>query len=81
MVNQTDLISALKNQTIAGAGIDVMVPEPLPENHALLELENCTITPHIGSATLETRLAMSNLVVDSIIATIEVHAPPILVNP
>ncbi len=81
LVNQTDLISALKNQTIAGAGIDVMVPEPLPENHALLELENCTITPHIGSATLETRLAMSSLVVDSIIATIEGHAPPNLVNP
>lgn len=81
LVDQADMISALKNQTIAGAGIDVMEPEPLPANHPLLDLENCTITPHIGSATLETRLAMSNLVVDSIIATIEGTAPPNLVNP
>jgi len=58
-----------------------MEPEPLPANHPLLELENCTITPHIGSATLETRLAMSNLVVDSIIAALEGSAPPNLVNP
>jgi len=81
LVNQPDLISALKNQTIAGAGIDVMSPEPLPASHPLLELANCTITPHIGSATLETRLAMSNLVADSIIATIEGNTPPNLVNP
>ena len=81
LVNQADLISALTNQTIAGAGIDVMDPEPLPANHPLLNLQNCTITPHIGSATLETRLAMSNLVTDSIIAAIEGTTPPNLVNP
>ena len=81
LVDQTDLISALTNQTIAGAGIDVMDPEPLPANHPLLNLQNCTITPHIGSATLETRLAMSNLVADSIIAAIEGTTPPNLVNP
>jgi glyoxylate reductase len=81
LVNQADLISALTNQTIAGAGIDVMDPEPLPANHPLLNLQNCTITPHIGSATLETRLAMSNLVADSIIAAIEGTTPPNLVNP
>ena len=81
LVDQADLISALTNQTIAGAGIDVMDPEPLPANHPLLNLQNCTITPHIGSATLETRLAMSNLVADSIIAAIEGTTPPNLVNP
>ena len=81
LVDQADLISALTNQTIAGAGIDVMDPEPLPANHPLLNLQNCTITPHIGSATLETRLAMSNLVTDSIIAAIEGTTPPNLVNP
>jgi glyoxylate reductase len=81
LVDQVDLISALTNQTIAGAGIDVMDPEPLPANHPLLNLQNCTITPHIGSATLETRLAMSNLVADSIIAAIEGTTPPNLVNP
>jgi hypothetical protein len=40
---------------IGGAGLDVTSPEPLPISHKLFTLKNCTILPHIGSATFKTR--------------------------
>lgn len=47
-----DLVWALKNHVIGGAGLDVTDPEPLPDGHPLWTLPNCIITPHVG-ATLE----------------------------
>ena len=47
-----DLVWALKNGVIGGAGLDVTYPEPLPDDHPLWSLPNCIITPHVG-ATLE----------------------------
>jgi phosphoglycerate dehydrogenase-like enzyme len=47
-----DLVWALQNGVIGGAGLDVTHPEPLPDDHPLWTLPNCIITPHIG-ATLE----------------------------
>ena len=44
-----DLVWALENKVIGGAGLDVTAPEPLPENHPLWSLANCIITPHVGN--------------------------------
>jgi len=44
-----DLVWALRNGVIGGAGLDVTDPEPLPEGHPLWELPNCIITPHVGN--------------------------------
>ncbi len=44
-----DLVSALTEGTIMGAGLDVTDPEPLPEDHPLWHLENCVVTPHVGN--------------------------------
>ena len=44
-----DLISSLRSGTIAGAALDVTDPEPLPDGHALWDLPNCIITPHVGN--------------------------------
>lgn len=41
IVNQPDLVEALKTNRIYAAGLDVMTPEPLPANHELLKLKNC----------------------------------------
>ena len=71
VVNQDDLVQALKSGEIAGAGLDVMTPEPLPCDHELVKMPNVVLTPHIGSATLETRMAMGNLVVDNIKAGLQ----------
>ena len=53
IVNEAALIAALESGTIAGAGIDVFDPEPLPSDHAFRRLENTVVTPHIGYVTRE----------------------------
>ena len=44
-----DLVAALGSGSIAGAALDVTDPEPLPDGHALWDLPNCIITPHVGN--------------------------------
>ena len=70
IVNQPDLYEALKTGVIAAAGLDVTTPEPLPVNDPLLTLDNCVILPHIGSATVETRTAMSVLTARNILSAL-----------
>ena len=67
VVNERALIQALKTGQIAGAGLDVFYDEPhIPEE--LSELNNVVLTPHIGSATVQTREAMAVMVAENIIA-------------
>ncbi|XP_034951714.1 glyoxylate reductase/hydroxypyruvate reductase-like [Chelonus insularis] len=70
IVNQPDLIEALKNKEIKAAGLDVMTPEPIPLDHELLKLENCVLLPHIGSASIEVREQMSIITANNILAVI-----------
>lgn len=65
VVNDTDLIAALRSNRLAAAGLDVFAGEPdlHPEYR---ELPNTFLLPHLGSATLETRTAMGNSVLDSV---------------
>ncbi len=67
IVDDAALAVALKNRTIAAAGLDVFEGEPLV-HPGLLEVPNVVLTPHIGSATLPTRLAMAGLAADNLIA-------------
>ena len=71
LVDQDALVQALREGSIAAAGLDVTDPEPLPRDHALLTLPNVTITPHTGSATLHTRTRMVQMTIDNIWAAIE----------
>tara|TARA_B100000029_G_scaffold174255_1_gene171043 strand:- start:390 stop:839 length:450 start_codon:yes stop_codon:yes gene_type:complete len=64
-VDDDALIKVLQNKKIYGAGLDVFNNEPNLDKR-YLELENCFILPHIGSATHETRLAMSMMAVENI---------------
>lgn len=67
VVQQEDLIQALKERIIFAAGLDVMTPEPLPTDHEFLKLDNCVLLPHIGSATFKTRGDMAMLTSQNII--------------
>ena len=53
IINEEDLIYALINNKIAGAGLDVYNHEPLPSTHALRKLHNVVLSPHIGYGTKE----------------------------
>ncbi|MQG24986.1 MAG: D-glycerate dehydrogenase [SAR202 cluster bacterium] len=59
IIDMESLYEALKNNQIAGAAVDVTEPEPIPNNHPILSLENFVVTPHIGSASIETRKKMA----------------------
>ena len=61
LVDTDALVAALQNREIAAAALDVTDPEPLPADHPLLRLPNCTVIPHLGSATVKTRNAMAEL--------------------
>lgn len=70
VVDQEALWEALDSGTIAAAGLDVTTPEPLPTDHPLLALPNCTILPHLGSASIATRTRMALMAADNLIAGI-----------
>jgi len=66
VVNQKDLVTALKKKTIAGAGLDVFEEEPISDTNALTRLNNVVLAPHIGSSTKETREKMARLTVKNL---------------
>lgn len=71
VVDTDALYAALHSGKLAYAALDVTDPEPLPAEHKLLTLDNITVTPHIASATVETRDAMALLTADNILAGLQ----------
>lgn len=66
LVDAEALAEALRDGHLAGAGLDVTDPEPLPPDHPLLRAPNLLVLPHVGSATREARAAMTRLCVDNL---------------
>jgi glyoxylate reductase len=80
IIDEKALMRALKKKKIAGAGLDVFEHEPnLPPD--LRDMPNVVLTPHQGSAVMEVRDLMANIVVDNIEALIGGRMPPNCVNP
>jgi glyoxylate reductase len=80
VVDEAALVDALRSGAIRAAGLDVFEREP--EVHpGLHKLENVVLAPHLGSATVETRSAMSALAVENLIDGLEGKRPRCLVNP
>ena len=80
IIDEAALVRALKSKKIAGAGLDVFEHEP--KVHAELKrLKNVVLNPHLGSATVEVREQMANIVVDNIEALLDGRVPPNCVNP
>jgi glyoxylate reductase len=80
IIDEAALARALKKRQIAGAGLDVFEHEPRV-TPALLKMPNVVTTPHLGSAVVEVREQMANIVVDNILALLEGRTPPNCVNP
>jgi len=67
VVNEKDLVKALKQKIIGGAGLDVFEIEPINKNHSFLKLENIVLAPHVGSSTKETRMKMAEITIKNLI--------------
>ena len=68
VIDHDALYHALVNGEIAGAALDVTEPEPINTNHPLLSLDNILICPHLGSATVQTRMKMAQMAHDNLIS-------------
>lgn len=80
IVDDGALIEALRQRRIAGAGMDVFENEPALDPR-FFGLDNVVLTPHIGSSTRATRLAMASLAADNLVAALTGRRPPNLLNP
>lgn len=80
IVDDEALIAALREGRLAGAGLDVFEGEP-KFNPGFLELDNVALTPHIGSSSRATRMAMAMTAADNLIAALAGQRPPNLLNP
>ncbi|MNL43289.1 Glyoxylate/hydroxypyruvate reductase B [compost metagenome] len=80
VVDEAALIEALRTGQIRAAGLDVFEREPLNLDSPLLQMDNVVATPHIGSATHETREAMARCAVDNLLTALAGERPANLVN-
>ena len=71
IVNEKQLVTALKTKEIQGAGMDVYESEPVHRDSLLLKLENVVLAPHVGSSTNETRQKMSDITVKNLVFALE----------
>jgi len=80
VIKETDLLTALQNKLIAGAGIDVFENEP-ELTPGLEKLNNIVVTPHTASATVGARTGMATKAAANLIAMVKGHTAPDCVNP
>lgn len=81
VVDNSALADALESGEIWAAALDVTDPEPLPADHRLVILPNCTVTPHVASATEATRSKMAELAARNLVAVLSGAEPPRCLNP
>ena len=75
VVNEKDLVIALKQKIIRGAGLDVFETEPISKKHPFFKLENIVLAPHVGSSTKETRTKMAEITIKNLILGIKGKKP------
>ena len=81
VIDPTALYHALKDGQIGAAALDVTEPEPITMEDPLLTLNNCIIVPHIASASVPTRLRMSTMAAENLLAGLNGQPMPNCVNP
>jgi len=81
IVDEDALFEALKNKRIAGAGLDVFDVEPVDSDNRFLQLDNVTVTPHIGGMTIETEERHSMMIVEDIERYLKGERPKYIKNP
>jgi len=75
IINEKDLTIALKRKIIAGAGLDVFQREPINSKHPIVKMNNSILTPHSGSATIETRKKMAEIAIRNLVLSLSGRKP------
>jgi len=75
IINEKDLAIALKRKIIAGAGLDVFQREPINSKHSIVKMNNSILTPHSGSATVETRKKMAEIAIKNLVLSLSGRKP------
>ena len=81
LVDHDALLAALDSGRVAGAGLDVTEPEPLPEGHPLLDRDDVVVTPHVASSTTVGKLRLYSHAFDQAVAWLSGEQPRHLLNP
>jgi phosphoglycerate dehydrogenase-like enzyme len=81
LVNEPDLIAALRDRTIAGAALDVFAQEPVAAAHPLLAMEQVLATPHVAGVTAQSYDGIAHVVAANVTALREGRLPSYCVNP
>ncbi|WP_077211069.1 hydroxyacid dehydrogenase [Bacillus dakarensis] len=80
VINENDLAAALKEKRILGAGIDVFTEEPPQEDHPFFNLDNVTLTPHMGGISLEATRETSTIIAKNLVRVINGETLPVIAN-
>ncbi len=80
IVDQRALYRALVDRKIWAAGLDVFETEPVPTDEPLLRLDNVVVPPHLGSASIKTRIRMATMAAENCVAGVTGKVPPNAVN-
>ena len=75
IINEKDLVIALKRKIIAGAGLDVFQKEPIDSKNSITKMNNVILTPHSGSATVETRKKMAEIAIKNLVLGLSGRKP------
>jgi D-3-phosphoglycerate dehydrogenase len=79
--DEAALLEALRNKSIAGAGLDVWSKEPPPPEHPLLQFDNVLASPHTAGVTTEARTNMGRIAAEQMLGALDGKRPPRIINP
>ncbi len=79
--DEAALVEALRNKSIAGAGLDVWSKEPPPPEHPLLQFDNVLASPHTAGVTREARKNMGRIAAEQMLDVLDGKRPPRIINP
>ena len=80
VIDEGDLLAALRDGTLGGAGLDVFAQEPVGADHPLLAMEQVVATPHVGGVTRQSYEGIARVIVENVRAVTEGRAPSYCVN-